>query len=753
MLSQAERAERMKRLLLSCTQHHGGAPAILEGLHRASGVEFTEGLFQPASMESVDPSRLQARAVAVLEQLDQKPERPFTDEDLYTTEAIIFPKVRPAALIQQARWQALSAPWEHLNADAVRRRFAAVIPSVGRVEVASRPGSYGGTGFVVAPNRLMTNRHVAELFTRGLGNTGLIYHPGDAAVDMLREYQQPPATGGLYCTVRRVVMIHPYWDMAILEVEGLDARLIPLTLSAADMRDVPSREVLAIGYPAFDPDRNSVEDQDYVFKGIYEVKRVQPGVLQGREQVTSFNHPVSAAVHDCSTLGGSSGSAIVDVATGHVLGLHFSGVYKVKNYAVPASELARDGRVVDAGLTFDGPTSTSNEWEAYWRLNSPASVPGGERDVSGDRSAAVTGAVLPGGGGPLSLTVPLTIIVSLGPPGLPGSADGAARVVSGPASVVTEAPKMQVPIIYDGLEHRAGYDPDFLGIKSKKKSVRVELPALTAAGKKIAAPVDGGGFELKYHKFSIVMHRQRRLALFTAANVNWSSEAHQVDGKKPSRKELTGLADGQQERWVTDDRLSPEAQLPDVFYTKDDGAFDKGHLVRRDDVCWGSSFKDIQKSNGDTYHTTNCSPQVLGFNRSAEGTDNWGDLENMVQQETKEERVCLFSGPVLGETDRIFVGRGDTGPLRVRIPQKFWKIICVRGEAGVQSYGFLLEQSLGDVPLTMEELAIPARWRKKMVAIQGIEALLNGWVTLGALKDGDQFAAEESVRLRRRLGQ
>lgn len=753
MLSQADRAERMKRLLLSCARPHGGASALLEGVKGASGLELPAGVFQPASMEAADPSRVQARAVSVLERLDRDPARPFDGEDLFTTEAIIFPKVRPAALIQRSRWQDMIHPWEHLNTADVRNRFAMVLPSVGRVEVASRPGSYGGTAFIVGPNRLMTNRHVAELFTRGLGDQGLIYHPGDASMDMLREYQQPPATGGLYCQVSRVVMIHPYWDMALLEVSGLDPRLMPLTLLAGDLRDAPDREVLAIGYPAFDPDRNSVDDQDYVFKGIYEVKRAQPGILKGRELVGSFNHSVSAAVHDCSTLGGSSGSAIVDVATGQVLGLHFSGIYKEKNYAVPASELARDGHVIDAGVQFAGSTSTSNEWDAYWRSTGESTVRGRGMDRGGDQRAGVPAGVQLSGDGTVSVVLPLTITVAVGSQGLPAAGGTGGTTVTSVPSGVTEAPKMQVPIIYDGLETRTGYDPDFLGIKKKSKPVLVELPTLTAAGKKVAAPVDGGGFELKYHKFSIVMHRQRRLALFTAANVNWAADAHQVDGKKPSRKELTGLADGQQERWVTDDRIAADSQLPDIFYTKDDGAFDKGHLVRRDDVCWGSSFKDIQKSNGDTYHTTNCSPQVLGFNRSAEGTDNWGDLENMVQQETKEERVCLFSGPVLGETDRIFVGRGETGSVRVRIPQRFWKIICVRGQAGLQSYGFMLEQSLSDVPLTREELAIPPRWRKKMVAIADIETALNGWVNFGALKAGDQFDAAESVRLRRRLDQ
>ena len=39
--------------------------------------------------------------------------------------------------------------------------------------------------------------------------------------------------------------------------------------------------------------------------------------------------------HDSSTLGGNSGSALIDVATGRVVGLHFAGRYLEANYAVP----------------------------------------------------------------------------------------------------------------------------------------------------------------------------------------------------------------------------------------------------------------------------------------------------------------------------------------------------------------------------------------------------------------------------------
>ena len=46
--------------------------------------------------------------------------------------------------------------------------------------------------------------------------------------------------------------------------------------------------------------------------------------------------------HDASTLGGNSGSAIIDVDSGEVVALHFAGEYLKANYAVPMYELARD---------------------------------------------------------------------------------------------------------------------------------------------------------------------------------------------------------------------------------------------------------------------------------------------------------------------------------------------------------------------------------------------------------------------------
>lgn len=69
-----------------------------------------------------------------------------------------------------------------------------------------------------------------------------------------------------------------------------------------------------------------------IFGNIYDVKRLAPG----RVLATSAN----VVSHDCSTQGGNSGSALVDVDAGHVSGIHFEGGLTA-NHAV-AAEVVRD---------------------------------------------------------------------------------------------------------------------------------------------------------------------------------------------------------------------------------------------------------------------------------------------------------------------------------------------------------------------------------------------------------------------------
>ncbi len=744
-----ERLQRLKQMLLEIAPE-----PTLESLpapkRRRRRARPPAGVVEPVSpfemIETVSEGD-EADAIKGLQKLKEGRDEDVTPVERQVLEAIVMPQNRPVAFVRNGTYDDIEAPWTHLNVPAVRARLVPLLPSIGRVELPTMPQiPFGGTAFVVGRNLLMTNRHVARIFAEGLGVKRIRYIAGDAAVDFHREVGSPAGDRSAFFDVIGVAMIHPFWDMALLRVEPLTRAFEPLTLSILAPDELVGKEVLAVGYPARD-DRNDLDLQDDIFDRQYNVKRAQPGKIRARATIQSFENIVSAMTHDSSTLGGNSGSAVIDIASGQIVGLHFAGEYLKANYAVPLFELARDSRVVGAGLNFAGSVPPTSDWDSAWRRagsdESTIAVPAAPVvPPAVAQSAQPAAQPAPG---TVSFTVPLQISIALG--GAAGPGTGAMVAIPAPALPVSEAPRLAIPVIFDDLESRAGYQPDFLGLARGEK---VPLPKLTERGKRAVAKLEDGSSELKYHKFSVVMHKGRRLALFTAANVDWRREQRTIDGERPTRAELTGLPDGTAERWVTDSRIGADHQLPDVFLTNDGAAFDKGHLVRRDDVCWGDTFEDMQMANGDTFHTTNCSPQVSLFNRASLGIDNWGDLENLVQAQTQAERAIVFSGPVLARSDRLFAGRSDAGALLVRVPRAFWKVVVVKGTDGPEAYGFVLEQDLSDVPLR-EEFAVPARWRRHMLSLSDIEDRLYGLATIDWLKEHDRFGATEGVRLRSAL--
>lgn len=713
-MDEQERKERLRRMLAQVAPEQP-----LETLPRAAADPMAEleGLGDPAE------AAILTRAVS---KVVEKRESDLNAPELDTLEAIVMPKYRPVVFIRKGQYENVADPWKHLNTEETRARLAPLIGSIGRIEVPGSPWiPYGGTGFVVGRNLLMTNRHVAKLFVEGLGARGLRYRAGDAAVDFKREAGLRGSDRAAYLTVTAVEMVHPFWDMALLRVEGLEGRFPALPLSTVMPEELLDADVAAIGYPARD-DRNDLALQDRIFKRTYNVKRFQPGKLRRRERIGSFGNQVAAVTHDSSTLGGNSGSALIDIKSGKVIGLHFAGIYLKANYAVPAAELARDPRLARLGLNFDGQLPPTNDWEPAWQL-----AEGGEATAT---AAVPAPAALPG----TTVTIPIQVTLTLGHAVAAGAAAAAPAI---------EIP-LQTPIVYGGLERRKGYQPGFLELDGGDT---VPLPELTDEGLRMAAKLEDGSTELRYHKFSVVVHKQRRMALFTAANTDWRDDWRKIDGRKPSRKELTGLPDRTAEQWVTDWRIPEEHQLPDAFYNKDGGLFDKGHIVRREDVCWGRTFKDIQKANGDTFHTTNCSPQVKIFNQSAQGEDNWGDLENLIQAQTRAERAIVFGGPVFEEDDPLFRGKGaNNEQLLLRVPRRFWKIAVVKGSDGPEAYGFVLEQDLADMPVTPEEFAVPRRWRRYLRPIGEIEDMLDGLATLEWLKRHDRSGSPEAVRMKER---
>ena len=206
---------------------------------------------------------------------------------------------------------------------------------------------------------------------------------------------------------------------------------------------------------------------------------------------------------------------------------------------------------------------------------------------------------------------------------------------------------MVEPFRDEDFSDRTGYDDGFLGIP---------VPLPTVLDESAVSRLDDGSHVLPYEHFSLVVDKSRRLALFTASNVDADPAQEAPEpGQTTARRGLTGLGENDQEKWFTDPRIPAVHQLPDRFFTKDRGAFDKGHIVRREDVAWGDTFDEVRRANGDTYHVTNCSPQIASFNRSAlKGA--WGELENLSSSRRRPSDTALFAGPVLRSDDRFFRG-------------------------------------------------------------------------------------------------
>jgi len=520
--------------------------------------------------------------------------------------------------------------------EAAAGALAPAIASVGRIELTGNPDySWVGTGWLVHPRYLVTNRHVAEEFARADGDKFLIQSGPDgamaASIDLLQEIGRDDKQ---VFAVKGVSYIEPRpgLDLAFLEVEQIDGQVAkPITLSMRPPATGPF--VATIGYPAFDSRIPEPDLMKQIYGEIYDKKRLAPGTLTSADD--------DRVLHNCTTLGGNSGSLVLDLATGEALGLHFSGSFLRTNYAVRADRVKERLDALLAG-TIRGRREQPARPRPSSRPAPTVSAASGAPAVAARTSGNAT-----------SITIPLTVTVSLGAAAQLAS-NGVARRQTLTASAPEDGEDTGDPIETEAkarpedYKDREGYDAAFLG-----SEFTVELPTIVK-GKSDILTWGEGHTVLPYEHFSVVMNAKRRQCFYSACN---------IDGARSKTSKRTP--------WRFDPRVPQEMQIMKECYGSAP-KFSRGHMTRREDPAWGKSAAEIQRGADDSMHVTNTTPQMQSFNAPI-----WLALEDYALQHAREDdqKISVFTGPYFGKNDPTMFG--------VRIPVKFWKVIAfIHDETG-----------------------------------------------------------------------
>lgn len=245
----------------------------------------------------------------------------------------------------------------------------------------------------------------------------------------------------------------------------------------------------------------------------------------------------------------------------------------------------------------------------------------------------------------------------------------------------------------ENYDNRIGYLEDFI------PGFKVPFPKVTDSREKELYKKFGADFPyiVPYIHFSLVVNKKRRMLMWSASNVDYN------DAFRDSR-ERKDLGTG---AWRIDRRVPTPYQIQAQEFYDPATLVDKGHIVRRDDNCWAelkNGEKDllgIEYANADTFHWTNCTPQHEAFNRDMaqyKGIGLWGILENAIKKQLEfpendadnpnkdyGQRACVLSGPILRDDDPEYMD--------IQYPLRFWKIFAIRSRSeGNLVYGFILSQ-------------------------------------------------------------
>ena len=279
-------------------------------------------------------------------------------------------------------------------------------------------------------------------------------------------------------------------------------------------------------------------------------------------------------------------------------------------------------------------------------------------------------------------------------------------------------------------ENRTGYVADFLSVPVPVPTVPAGLLAKCAVPKGLQR--SAANVLLPYNRFSLVVRADRRMPLFTIVN---------IDGRRlRSVNRNTGQVETT-ETWYQDPRLKDGDQLEQpIFDAQHPRIFDRGHMVRRIDPAWGSP-STAKVASDDTFHFTNCCPQIMAFNQHL-----WQGIEEYARANAGAEKlkITVITGPVFGKTDPDYRG--------IKVPREFWKIVVRVSDtdAKLRTTGLLANQNdglakaFGDGNEAFTDVGKVVAFQKSIAAIEKLSGMsFNGLAKHDTMKVGLEAATPE----------
>ena len=621
--------------------------------------------------------------------------------------------------------------------------------SICRIVIRSNRGLLGyGTGFLIAPGILMTNHHVLPTVEIARHSLAQFRYERD-----LHGNEVLPVEFSLRVTPEPI--LYRDLDIAIVAVES---------------RSSEGEALDQFGWLKLDPRAGKAFVGEYLTI-IQHPNGERKQICVRENKLVKYSENSPFLWYQTDTVGGSSGSPVFNNSW-DVVALHHSAVPKTKRIKGQDVWLAKDGSVWKEEMGEDQILWVANEGVRVSRIVQylqsqvanqalaqtvlTANVPRkgelmigtgegvGEIQVRSDRY------------GNTRILLPIEIGVKVGlrdrPAELPAH-DDLPVIPPAPIKVIEK-----IEINQENYDKRNGYNPKFLG-----GGLIVPLPKVKKTNNKYTfgnVLLVKGKSEIKYWNYSVVMNGERKLAYFSAANV----DAGKFRGSR-----------SEGDTWFVDTRSEnlEKAQIGREFYKKQKefeadrtlNPFDQGHLSRRSDLQWGDDDEEAKRNGDDSYHYTNCSPQHWQFNQNNKASGLWYRLEDTaISMLSNGRRLCLINGPVFNAPLSTM---GSDGLMRlnlkgkripdgtfgnVKIPKMFFKVIAYRQGTELRAKAFVVTQEglLATIDRYYpEEGALSVlndlETRLYQVKIADLEALTG--LDFGTLSGHDVQPGEESLSL------